>query len=249
MITNKGTLKEAYNAKCDGIIWKIALDEQQELIVWECRTIDKKVSFYAYDFKNQTELLTDFSFEEEWLLSLSQVVSGIAYFNSYESVSSPVQKGIIAFDLKAKKILWQNFSITIHLISKEGVLVYDSKILPRKFQLLNFTNGSFIKNISVDELSNHIAIGNDLLLPKLYEEKEILNVNYVLNFNELTINSFFKQTDGKINQFIKLEKDEGIIFTDIINKDIQKVGFDTFFVWHNLLIYIKNKTEIVSYFV
>lgn len=249
MVTNKDTLKQAYSTNCTGIIWKIALDEQKDIIAWECRTLDKKVTFYAYDFVNKTELLHNFSFEENWLLSLTQVKNGIAYFNSYESASSPVQKGIIALDLKTKKILWQNFSVSIHLISEEGVLVFDSKILPRKYQLLNFITGGLERNIIITQLTHFSPIGNHILLPQLNHGTDILNSNYLLNFNNLNIKSYFKKLDQKINQFITIENNERIVFSEIINEDIQKLSFDTFFVWHNLLVYIRNKSEIVSYFV
>lgn len=249
MITNKDTLKLAYSAKGEGIIWKIILDERKEIVVWECRTKDKKVSFNAYDFKTNQVLLNNFNFEADWELSINTVIDGILYFNGHESDFSPVQKGVIAYDLCSNKILWQDFSIGAQVFTLEGLVVFDSKILPRKFRLVNYTNGHKIKDIPTTAVKTLKSLGNEITLPKMNESAEMLEVHYHLLYQDLSITSYYEKTNGVVNQHIKVEKNGEILLAEIMNRDIQKISFDTFFVWHNLLFYISNKTEIVSYFV
>lgn len=249
MVTNKDTLKLAYSAKCEGIIWKIILDETQEIIVWECRTNDKKVSFYAYDFKNQNQLLNNFTFDDGWEVGINTVFNGILYFNGYESEFSPVQKGLVAFDLQQQKILWQNFSISAQTFTADGIVVFDTKILPRKYRLISYQDGNTIKDIEITNLANIKPLENSIILPKMDEAEQLLNTTYFLVHNNLNISSFYQAQGPAFNQYIKVEKNGVILITEIMNEQIQKMSFDTFFVWHNHLFYIRNKSEIVSYFV
>ncbi len=249
MISNKDTLKLAHSVQCEGIIWKIILDENNEIIVWECRTEDKKVSFYAYDIKNQCTLLNNFKFDDDWELSVNTVNNGILYLNGHESDFSPVQKGLLAFDLKTQKVLWQNFSISAQLFTKEGIIVFDTRILPRKYRMINDKDGSALNGIDVQDLVHSKALTNDIILPTMTEAKDIINTSYQLTYNALSISSYYQQKDKAIDQYIKVEKDGEILLDEIINNQIHKMSFDTFFVWHKHLFYIKNKTEIVSYFV
>ncbi|WP_017258219.1 DUF4905 domain-containing protein [Pedobacter arcticus] len=249
MVTNKDTLKPAYSAKCEGIIWKIILDENKKIIVWECRTKDKKVSFYAYDFKNQVTLLHNFKFDDDWELSINTVKDGILYFNGHESDFSPVQKGLLAFDLQTKKIIWQNFSISAQLFCNDGIIIFDTKILPRKYRLIAYETGQQLSELNVGDLANYRGLNNTIILPSMTEAKDIIDTTYLLTFNNLNICSYYQKKGEAIDQYIRVEKNGEILMTEILNEQIQKISFDTFFVWHNHLFYIKNKTEIVSYFV
>ncbi|HET8827966.1 MAG TPA: DUF4905 domain-containing protein [Pelobium sp.] len=249
MNTNKDTLKLAYSTKCEGIIWKIILDENNEIIVWECRTKNKKVAFYAYDFKNQHSLLNNFKFQDDWELSIHTVKDGVLYLNGHESDFSPVQKGIVAFDLIDKKILWQNFSISAQLFSNDGIIVFDSRILPRKYRMISAKNGQDMMDIDLQSLAQAIPLSNKIILPKMMEAEDIINTTHQLIYDGLKITSYYLQNGNAIDQYIKAEKDDEILIDEILNDQIQKISFDTFFVWQNKLVYIKNKTEIVSYFV
>ncbi len=249
MVTNKDTLKPAYSAKCEGIIWKIILDEIKEIIVWECRTKDKKVSFYAYDIKNQRTLLNNFKFDDDWELSINTVKEGILYFNGHESDFSPVQKGLISFDLETREIIWQNFSISAQLFTNDGIIVFDTKILPRKYRLIAYQTGMPVKDLNIADLAGYKGLGNAIVLPTMTEAKDIINTSYQLSLNNLNISSYYQQKDEAIDQYIRVEKNGEILLNEILNEQIQKISFDTFFVWHNHLFYIRNKSEIVSYFV
>lgn len=248
-MTTKDTLKQAYSAKSDAIIWKVILDDTNYIMLWESRTEDKKVFFNAYDFKNKKTLLHNYSFEESWLVGVQQIVNGVAYFHGFESEVSPVQKGMMALNLYTQKIIWQNFSVGVQLINETGVVVFDSKILPKKFKLLNLLNGETQKSLTMDEVSGLIPINNQILLPQLSTESKLEDCNYSLIYKELELTSFFMKNSSSFDQYVQVKKENEIIFTDIINSDIQKLSFDTFFVWKSMLVYIRNKTEIVSYFV
>ncbi|TKB96019.1 DUF4905 domain-containing protein [Pedobacter cryophilus] len=238
-----------FSGKPEEMIWKIKLDDATQTLAWENRTLDKKVSFYAYNFSTQTHLLQNFKFEEDWLLGLDFVNAGIAYFHGFENEFSPVHKGIIALDLKENKILWQNFSVSVQQFTKEGVVVFDAKIFPRAFQLLHYKNGELISKLQLKDLYQTQSISNQIFLPELIASTEIWDTQHQLIYHDLKIISVYKNEADKTNQYLQVYKNEDLIFEDLLNADIQKLSIDTFFVWLGKLVYIKNKSEIVSYLV
>lgn len=247
MLLTKDTPKLLYRQQCEGIIWKLELDDATEMMVWECRTEKKKVSFYAYDFKNALTILSNHLFEEDWLLGLDHVNQGIAYFHGYESEFSPVHKGILAFDLKGKKMIWEHFNISLQNYSKEGVLVFDPRLFPRKYQLLDLKTGKQIRPVAVAELSFFTASSPQVLFPEIEEKEGEWKTTQELVINDLTLKSGYEKEGGQIHQYFKILRNGQAIFTDYLGKNIHKQSFDTFFVWQNKLIYVRNKSEILTY--
>lgn len=249
MLLNKDTPKLLYSAQSDGIIWKLALDDDSEILIWEIRSSDKKVSFSAYDFKHQKELFHHFSFEEEWLLGLSCIKKGIAYFHGYESEFSPVQKGIIAFDLLNKKIIWQNFSVSTQEFYQEGIVVFDPRVSPRKYQLLDLNTGDIIKKINIEDLNRFQVDYSQIQIPEIVSSSTIWETQHRLKAKDLDFLVSYVEQNQKWHQKLEIYRNHELLFSDYLNSDIQKLSFDTFLLWQDRLIYIRNKKEIVSYLV
>jgi hypothetical protein len=231
------------------IIWKIKLDDASKIMVWEIRNSSKKLSFGAYDFAKHIQIFNQYSFADEWNLGLDFTFNGIAYYHGYENEFSPVQKGIIAFDVSKQMILWQNFSVGVQQFSKSGIVVFDPKIFPRNFQLLNFNTGELISKINNQDLAHHAILDNQIFLPETNDAEVIWETTQTLQYKNYRIISFYHTEGEKTNQYLEVYKNENLIFKDLIHLDIQKLSFDTFFLWHDHLIYIKNKSEILTYLV
>lgn len=249
MTVTKDTPKLLLLEKTNGIIWKIKLDDEFQQLAFEVRTFDKKVSFFIFDFKHNQYLLKEYSFDERWLLGLDYLQNGIAYFYGFESEHSPVHKGIIAFDLFTKKIVWQNFSIAVHEYVDAGIIVFDPKLFPRKYELIHRGNGQKLKPIAVSELNHYINKQGSIFFPQTQQGDDIWKDESVLIYKDLTIKSSYIKDANKINQIIEIYQNNEIYFSDILNEDIQKQGADAFMIWSDKLIYIKNKSEILTYLV
>lgn len=249
MISSKYTAKHLHSPKPNQIIWKIILDDDNETMAWESRTNDKKVFFNAYDFKEDKYLLQDFYLEEDWLLNIQRVKDQILYLTGFESEFSPVQKGIIALDLKSKKMMWQNFSVALHQFTQQGLVVFDPRVNPRKYKLLDSENGGLIKAVFMEEFYLLKSLKNELILPQIIDENTDWETKHQLIYKDLEILSGYKPQENYFDQYLIIKKNNEVVFEDIINQAIQKKSFDTFFVWQNKLIFIKNKSEIVSYLV
>jgi hypothetical protein len=218
-------------------------------MAWESRTNDKKVFFNVYDFKEDKYLIQDFYLEEDWLLNIHTVKNQVLYLTGFESEFSPVQKGIIALDLKSKKMVWQNFSLTLHQFTQQGLIVFDPRVNPRKYKLLNSNNGEIIKAVIMEELYLLKLLKNKIFLPKIIDENADWQTKHQLIYKDLEILSGYKPQGKHFDQYILVKKNDEVLFEEIINQGITKKSFDTFFLWQSKLIFIKNKSEIVSYLV
>lgn len=248
-MTIKDTLKHLFSEKIKGIIWKIVLDDKNELLFIESRTADKEVFFYVYDFLSDKFLVKEKTFEGNWFTAISGAYEGIAYFHGLENEFSPARKGLLAYDVYQNKVLWENYNYSLEYISQNGLIVFNQRIHPKKFELLDNTSGMLIKKLNQDDLNNHIPVTNQIAIPQMKLGDKITDVTQTLSIEKNTFKTLYKSENNKFNQYICVFSDDVLIFEDCLNTDIQKIASDTFFVWLNRLIYIRDKSEIVSYLV
>lgn len=247
-MATKDTVKHLFSRTVKGIIWKIILDDEKQIMIIESRTKEKEVYFYAYDFINNHFLIEEKFFEEKWHLGLLSAYNGILYLHGFENEHSPSQKQIIAFDLLKNKILWENYSHTAEQIYLEGIVAFNPKISPKRLELFDKENGTFLKSVHQGELKSFNPLINNIRLPNDKFEIELWNSYQYLNYNDLQIKAFYQTKENNAaDHFINIHLNGNLIFTDFLNQDIQKLMQDTFFVWLGKLVYIRNKSEIVSY--
>ncbi|GEM_PF-2015478 len=244
---DKDTFKLLLSEKVKGIIWKIVLDDKEQILLVESRTEQKEVYFYAFDLKSNRFLMKEKTFEEKWLIGISGIHKGIAYFYAFENEFSPGRKGIIALNLYTQQIAWENYNYVLERISKDGILAYNAKIQPKRFELLDAETGLLLKNIRQEEIYEYPMVNNAIKIPESHFEDEITNNFQKLTINDLTIKASYLRTNDSVNHILEIFKEGNLIFTDYLFKDIQKVAPDTFFVWFNKLVYIRDKSEIVVY--
>jgi hypothetical protein len=243
--SNKYTLKHLHSIQTKGIIWKMVFDDHLHQIAWECRTEEKELFIYVLDFESGKLLIDQFFIPDGWGFSLDLIKNNRLFFSNYEQEFSPVKKGIVAFDIADKSIIWQNFTSAVEKYTENGILVYDARIFPRKFLLANFEDGTSIK----PEKDFYKTLDNQVLIPENIFSSDILEEIDLLNFNGLEFKSSYKKSDNKINQYLKVSKNETLVYEDILNTTIQNKQIQPFVIWQNILLYIKNKSEFVSYLV
>jgi hypothetical protein len=243
---NKDTLKPLLKQQIEGIIWKIVLDDEQNCLAIESRTLTKQVLFSVYDFNQQCFIILNYSFEEKWQLGLLALYQHKLILHGFENEFAPTQKNILVFNLIDKNIGWQNYSHTAQAIYKEGIVAYNAKIMPRKLELLDLNTGNSLGLLKAD--SNLQELENQIILPEHQLSENIWNTAQQLIYKDLFIRSLYLKNKDSYTQIIEVyHKENNILLSDILNDNIQKLAEDTFFVWLGKLVYIRNKSEIVSY--
>lgn len=245
----KDTPKLLFSETTKGLIWKVVLDDQHHIMVWEARNSNKEVCFYAYDFVEKAFLMKEKTFEEEWQIGVINVYDGVLYLHSFENEHAPTHKGIIAYDLFHQKIIWENYNSTAENIFIEGIVSYNSRLFPKKLELLNLKTGELIQQLKHKDLATLSPILNNIKLPINNAKLTGWKTEQELRLNDLHFKAYYTKHDDIINNMIVVYRDDELILEDFLNENIRKLIEDTFFVWLGKLVYIKNKSEIVTYLV
>src|SRR5690606_11593194 len=137
---------------------------------------------------------------------------------------SPGRKGIIALNLYTQQVVWENYNYVLERISKDGILAYNAKIQPKRFELLDSETGLLLKNVSQEEVMEYPIISNDIKIPESHFEEEITNNFQELRISDLTVKVSYLRAGEVVNHILEIFKEGNLIFTDYLFKDIQKVA-------------------------
>ena len=246
-MNNKDTLKLLISEELKGIIWKIVLDDSRLLMVIETRTPDRETFFYVYDFASERFLWRHEKLKSELSLVLHSCFDGKVYFQSMQAGPVPEHTFILAYDAYTKALLFEKYTHNLEAVSEIGLVSFPGKILPKKLELLDLSNGNFVRSLSFSELSELPFPANDIHLPDDHFGPTLWETYQQLRFKNYTVKAFYRPGTKDQDQVLELYDEKQLVLTDYLNQTIQKLYQDTFFVWSGRLIYIRNKREIVSY--
>jgi hypothetical protein len=250
----KNKLRPILSETFDGIIWKIEINEKQNLIAIESRSLEsRKVSFSVINYNTGEILLKEQSFQEPWNLNLAYIDEKVLIIIIFNPSESPETRGIMSVNIQNAEVLWERYNLSLHQVNDFGLQVFDPKISPRRLSWINHLNGEIIT-----EVTNYEYIKQPILLPKVTNQitfpdfilkEELVGDLSVLHFRNQTIISFHEKINTKIHQRLIVYQDSGILIDEILIRDIQKLQPESFFIQKNHLFYVRNKNEIVSYLV
>jgi hypothetical protein len=171
--------------------------------------------------------------------------------HGYQSAQSPVHKGITAIHGITGNQLWVSYIHTIHHISINGPIAYNTQIQPPHLFLLDAQTGEALRpyNVLIDT-----DIDPDITLPhdtnntthefnRYFTGEATGNIHY-MEYNSFRIVSLHSLNEGKLNQILLIIEDGNLVYHDLLNDKIQKLQPEAFIMHRNQLIYIKNKVEL-----
>ena len=254
MTFDSNKLKPILSEKIDGVIWKIELNENHDLIAIESRTIQsRKTSFSVFNYTTGDILLKEKSFRELWNLNLAYITENTLIITANNQAGSPQTKGITSINIHDAEVLWEHYNLSLHQVNDFGLQVFDPRISPRRLSWINHLNGEIITEVTNFESVNQSllfpSIINQFKVPDFILSEEIIGDLSVLHFRDQTIISFHEKIKTKIHQRLLVYQDSSILLDQILIRDIQKLQPESFFVQKNHLFYVRNKNEIVSYLV
>ena len=254
MILKTEILKQVFSEKFDGLIWKILIHEEKGYMAIESRQLELfKVFFTVLDIQTGTLNFKEKSIIESLNLNLAYAAQDNLILTANEHIESPESKGLISINIINGLVLWERYNFTLNQALASGLQVYDPKIYPRKYLWINHL---YAENIHEHVNSSHRK--SNLLFPGLIEANEVPNfiehgqilgdISFLM-INSLSILSFHQKVENNLHQKLIVYQDDRILLDDIIINNIQKLQPESFFISNNRLLYIRNKNEIVSYFV
>ena len=235
----------------NGEIWRMEVDHTTHTLFAEIRhKDDRRVSFAAISLVSGKTYFKNHTIDETWLTGIETAYNGVLLLHYYQTASGPTHKGLAAIEAETGNLLWHNFNYTFDQLTVNGPVVYDSRLQPPSYQLIDIKTGAIQRkyDAAIDVLDdNHIKVPEatpmPLTMPKLPVEPYRNNVHY-LEYNSWIIVSLHSLWADQLKQGLYVVKDGSMVFEDILNTNIQKLQPEAFVLYHNQLIYLKDKVEI-----
>lgn len=253
-----------------GLVWKLMIDHHSSVLAVEWRDDDhREVNFSAIDLGSKKVLWDRLPVKEEWWSGLEEARYGKIILHGYKDKQNPEHQGIIVFDIQSGKYLWQNETLTFFALEEKYLLAYDPSLPERTYLKLDPANGNFLGELSEDELVKQFTqsgeetsfILNSTHYPEENKHLEKISafieafagktasggVDY-LEYNQQIIVSFYVKEGEKLVNYLLVVSGEGeILLQEQMGTGIKGIGLDTFFLYKDLLIYVKNKKELVIF--
>ena len=247
-------LKQVFSEKFKGLIWKIRIHDKNEYIAIESRHLESRnVAFTVLDLQTGKIFFKERTYLEPMNLNLAYAAQDNLILTVNEHAESPESKGLISINSINGEILWERYNFSFNQADSSGLQVYDPKIYPRNYLWINHMSAENISKQENSPISTSDLLFPDLfesyVLPDFIEHDLILGQISVLHKVGLSIVSFHQKLENNIQQRLVVYQHDKIFIDDIIIEDIQKLQPESFFMVNNRLLYIRNKNEIVSYFV
>jgi hypothetical protein len=219
----------------------------------------KQVSFSAIDYVSNQFLWKDFHLEEKWWVSLGAATADKIIFTCYLETQNPDKKGILVYHLQPPALVWWSNDFSLTAVSSSAVHGYTSKFGNREVKL-DVQSGS---ELSPDQIQQ--ATSDIVCRPVQYAEgsshfdtvktflAQKLNLSPVLAFEYLEYDSrifisYYVMETGLANYLLVVGSEGEVLLHEKLDEHLKGIGMDTFFVLAGCLFFVKNREDLVSYF-
>jgi hypothetical protein len=257
-------------------IWRIIPTDTRKLIIEEREPEKKQVYFHCLSIDSGKKILSDFQLDDNFWVGIETVQNEIIFFHKFAKPDMPKHKGIYAFDIKSKKIFWENPHLIYQFIYRDKMFAYVEKFEGRKYYSLAPNSGEIIDELGENyQLINTLreeAIkeenNNSYLFPEAFEDdsstdkkvseliKSLRNefvvsgkIEFIHQDNLLMISFHEANSKGTLNNLFKaVDLSTGkYILEEVINKETGLFLTDSFFVKDDFLFLLFGKTRLVVY--
>lgn len=237
------------NEQLTGVIWRMEIDSLSDTLFLETRTMDKQVFFTSIGLTSGQTNFNNYTTPDRWLTGIEAAYNNVLLLHNYQSENTPVHKGVTAVNTKGE-VIWSNYTYAFDHLSINGLILYNIQIQPKKLFLVDIETGSIVRSFeqTIDtEIENYVTAPHilqpselDLQLPM----EAYGNIIHSLDYNNFRIVSLHSFVSGQLQQHLYIMDGSSFVYEDLLNADIQKMQPESFILYKNSLIYIKNKSEL-----
>lgn len=247
----------------EGIIWKIHIDAHTDHVALELRDAQEwNTSFAWADLKNNTLHWKNFSLDENWWLAMVGVHNQMILLHKFPKAERPEPSGILALNAQNKSVQWhlpnhqiQDWQgeqlIALHKQANQEVVYQSIDLYSGKINYLNdqYTRPEHQESTEFrypqqyqqgtayfDTVANFLA---DILKHKILQ-----TVDYLEFKNFIIINYFFQENKNIQNNLLILDSNVRILLHEELIAQSQGIGLDSFFMYKDYLLFIKNKSQL-----
>jgi len=257
-------------------IWRIIPTDNGRLIIEERETEKKLAYFHCLELESGKNILSNFQLDDKFWVGVEAVRDDIIFFHKFAKPDMPKHRGIFAFDLMKKELIWQNPELIFLFILQEKIFVYKEKFEGRDYYAINPSTGEIIEDVGSNyELINKLRDesikeekNKGYLFPEVFEADSVTDdranefikalrndfvisgkIEFIWKDNLLMLSFHEANSKGSLNNLFKaVDLSKGkYILEEVINKETSLFLTDSFFVKDNLLFLLFGKTRLEVY--
>jgi hypothetical protein len=255
-------LKRKFSHRFQGVVWNTEVLPEEELLLIEERSHEERlVTFSAWHYATDTFRWQHIKLDEPWWVNLSAAAEGVVLFTIYLDTNNPDKKGILGCSSKDLKLLWWNNDFSIVSVLPEKVLGVATK-LGSKEVVLDLHSG---KELNEPWPEASAKKTDAIIRPSLYSEgtsyfntvkiflESRLNLLPVvaleyLEYDSKIFISYYTKENDLANYLLVLSHAGELLLHEKLDESLKGIGQDTFFILSGCVIFVKNKRELISYF-
>jgi hypothetical protein len=255
------TIAYKFSYSFQGTIWNILADANSNRLFLEVRDVDqKKVSFSALNLQNYAWLWKDVVLEEPWWISMTAIAGDKLLLTVYTDTNNPDKKTLLAYDVLRQEIAWWRNGFSVSAANTRNVKGIDARFPAREI-ILDLFSGAEVRDIDFhleysqnfpvirpfqyEEGTAHFNTVRDFLVSRLHIEP-VATIDYLEQGRLIWMSVFVKEND-LANFLYGFSSDGEVIFKETLGENLKGVGLETFFIYSDHLIFVKNKKELASY--
>jgi hypothetical protein len=250
-----------FSHRFDGVVWNTLSSGQEDILLVEVRNIEhKEVSFSALNLETKSFLWRDKKLEETWWINASAISEGMVIFTIYLDTNNPDKKGILAYSVQDLKLQWWNNDFSISEVGPNYVKGFTSRLGLKQVMLDLRTGNEEFKEVSPFQANTSVLLKPvqytegmayfDTVKTFLADRLNLLAVSaleYLEAKKKIIVSYYITEGEGLANYLLVMSDDGNVILNEKLDGPVKGIGLDTFFVLKGLLIFVRNKVELVSY--
>jgi len=253
------------------MVWKILCNSSSPIIAVELRDHEvREVSFVLIDTEKGKIVWQGNNADELWWTGIEALKDNRLFLHGYKDIQFPEHKGLWAFSEKGIK-LWADKELIFLGFSEDRLYGFkngegDSK----RFYQLDAGTGKIKKEIGAKEAMSilniadansnvrnpsHYKVDNQyfprlaFFIQHITGREAVIAIDY-LEYKNKIIFSFYTIDNEKLSSRIVLVSEDGIKEEEeLTGTELSGIGIDTFFVFRDILFFVKNKKELVLHYI
>ncbi|MDA3861060.1 MAG: DUF4905 domain-containing protein [Melioribacteraceae bacterium] len=253
-------------------VWRIKITDTDKLFIETRDTENMKAFYHTFELLSGKNIFTEHQMDESFWLGIEATKGDIVFFHRYAKPDMPGHRGIFAFDINTEQILWEDESYSFLFIKNDLIYVYKEGFEGRYFYTLNISSGKVIEelgqnSIEINALRDEVESSVDYSnynFPENINHSELDEINNIVNreieginitgsvdyvhVNDLLIFNYHQTGNGKeiTNKLKAFDLSKGKeIYNEVLNQSANAYAPDSFFLYKNMLIMIKEKKEVI----
>lgn len=260
--------KAKFSFSFDGIVWKLLLNFQHQILLLEIRSEEtRKVHFAALDLQSNELLWRQEKLPETWWVGLFSTEGDKVVIHGFKDLQNPVHQKVFVLDLWSGKLLWNhedykaikliNNSLYVTVDGNESILQLDGssgktlgEVSLESFKALSENQGFQTSGWAQPlHYSNENQYFNKLtsFIQQVTGKVAEKSVEYLEHKSKIIVSFYSVEAEKLVNYILVVDEEGQILFQDAIAKGLSLVALESFFLWKDQLIFIKNRKELVIF--